>query len=64
MQSGSKIPSMSNSVRHAPFLLNVYVCDFEKYLNEKRFGTMTTDGEAKTVYDSRNNFNRITMADA
>lgn len=56
--SGASPLSASGGLRYAPFGMRLYLQNYKEYLDAELFGTMTLNGDVKTVYDARNGFNR------
>lgn len=51
MHSGTSTKLMTKSVRYAPLSITVFVRDYVRYSNSKRFGAMPNNGEATMIYD-------------
>lgn len=56
--------SASCGLRYASFGLDVYPDYHKDYLNTERFETMPSNGDRKTVYDTRNGLDRDTALSA
>lgn len=54
MSSGLSTLSTSFSLYYVPFALDVYVHDYDGYLDAERFCAMFSNGDAITIYNTIN----------
>lgn len=58
MSSGASTPSRSGGLRYVPFTLDVFLSECKDYLETSRLDAMPSNGDAKTIYNTRNGFDR------
>lgn len=64
MSSGASMPCMSGGLHSALLMLDVYLHKYKDYMDTERFDAILSNGDAETIYDVRNGFDRDTALGA